>query len=851
MKGDSTVKKILGLMVKTWCMLLMLMLCMLHGAALASGEDYGYTTRNFPEDFTDGKYQPQNSIATFSLDRSKTVDQAIADGDIPKASKNRLEGYRTTGLDADITYADGLITIHVDMANSDWQTVLINANPYPYVSVRHSLDRPSEDYETHTGFSGGFGDETLDYVLGLMDDGIHWDSGNTQSSNGIFVGEIVPAQSLLLPTESGTEMNLICWLDKDDPSVRYYEYYEVKYVLSSSEPLHIPFRYVTEAMLEPTRSASLPDGVEIKSITDGDITFRVDSGVNNVQLPIVLSAPEGAARMTITQPEHRKEEVYTVSSGKVSFNVDLNNGQATNEEQYTIAWYDADGALVEYGIFMYHTEPKDYAAWPYYESDWHAPDADRMTLINECEDIGVTFTYNEITGDLHIGYDPNTQITGDVGAVIAYLQAPDGAQYYRVNHSGGNNIMGQHTDMANDQNNFTSAQALEIVPEDGIIEVMYYIPVREINAGPVQVYLQIGEGEAWPYAGGIFSIFWYEDAESAANTPKEPMRKEYVSDTMGAMCVTNRVEVVENEENIQEPVKEVTCVGGKHHKKGWRLVIRRYPHRGTKAHHYELMMENEYGVYQPLEGNMIFYMPYPNDYDEEKDSFSLRHYDSEYRNYELVSVEKTEFGVRFEVASLSPFVLDWGGYQDEQAPDQGGNGDGNGGSNNNRKYNVRNLRLNRGRTEVKGGSFRNVQITTEAEVQINGGWIENLSVEFAWDTNAAHKQTVVKGAAVEMLNLIISSRTPASAEEAAITFEKDAAVGTVFIVIFEGEEAPTGPIAGPLVVVEGERELPMLVIEGDYKLYDPTWIQGATFKEVQLPNQDPISYAEFLAMIGQ
>jgi len=37
----------------------------------------------------------------------------------------------------------------------------------------------------------------LEYCVGLMEKTFHPDSDNTQSSNGIFVGEIMPAQALL------------------------------------------------------------------------------------------------------------------------------------------------------------------------------------------------------------------------------------------------------------------------------------------------------------------------------------------------------------------------------------------------------------------------------------------------------------------------------------------------------------------------------------------------------------------------------------------------------------------------------------------------------------------------------
>ena len=80
--------------------------------------------------------------------------------------------------------------------------------------------------------------------------------------------------------------------------------------------------------------------------------------------------------------------------------------------------------------------------------------------------------------------------------------------------------------------------------------------------------------------------------------------------------------------------------------------------RGDLIH--ELQMVNETGAAQSLKEPVVFYMPYPDGIDPDKEyDYELLHFDSNYRQNVKVSVTPTPYGLRFEVASLSPFVLSY------------------------------------------------------------------------------------------------------------------------------------------------------------------------------------------------
>ncbi|MBQ2700305.1 MAG: hypothetical protein IJF65_04010, partial [Clostridia bacterium] len=664
---------------KLWLIWTTLLCLCVTGIALA---DNGFTVKRFPEDFTVGEVTHQPRPALFSLSGEEEgpfpsdllYGDAVEQGLIPPADADRLKATAQKGLKAEINISTGLIEVDIDMANSNWTEVMANGDLHPKVMVRHTLDRPDTMYETHAGFSGGFDDRSMGYILTLMEEtGMHWDGGNIQAGNGEMIAEIIPAQSLLsVKDRVMTSNHFIAWMDADTREV-YYEHYKMIVTLSDTQNRYVPFRYVSESMLKPTETAALPSGVTVKEIKDGDVTFKVTGGGDNYDAPIVLEAPEGAAAVEIYR--HGSVRPSTFANGKATFIFSF-NGTDTHESQYNVKWYNSANEIIEYGILLCHAEPEDYGPWPSYSTAWAKPDSDRVVLLNGCTDIGVTLTYDNEKSVAHIGYDKDADVTGDVGTVYVLLEAPEGATHFRMNESGANDIMGEDENEVQTQLSFTREQELQQVPESGFLKLVDRAPLRKIEADPLEVFVQIGEGEVWPYSGSVFTVFWYESEEDALLNPGAPAVKEYVALTTGSMCTTNRVPVVENEAEITKPVEEVTAVGEEYNSQGWRLVVKRYPFKGREGFHYELTLENRYGVYQPLNSTMVFYMPYPNDYFSHPDNytFSLRHFESDYSDYDLVSVEEREYGVRFEIASLSPFLLSWnnegqpgGGSADDDA----------------------------------------------------------------------------------------------------------------------------------------------------------------------------------------
>ncbi len=676
-------------------------LFILMTAAAVAADDVRY-----PEDFTDGKYQPRNAVSLFTLDMGMTVREAVDAKQIPLASAERLkliEFPSALNLDADdVVVTDGKIAVTIDYGKADLEELMTQIIAYPMIRFRFGLDRPDDSYDTCAGFSGGIDDLKLDYVLGLMEEseiGNAFHNNHTQHSNGEIIGTIIPERSLLSPGQSGAGQHLVCWLDKENRDARRYEYYCVEYVIRNEQAMDVPFRFVPRDMIS---AGSLPSAVSLKSIDDGDITFVINETGQDCDVPIVLKSPVNEGRMEVTRDGYT--ETFTVTGGQAIYTKQMGGSARAEEETYTAAWYDSTGALVDYGVFMIHMEPAGMKPWPAYAQGWNAVPSSRVKYENGCEDVGVVLSYTESSGIFHTGYSPEAAITGEPGAIRLSVEAPEGAACYRINHSGGNIIMGEDPWSVESQISFTAEQELEFLPEASagqkrMVELADFVPLHSVQAGPLTVYVSYDSLAQLPYAGGVYSIFWYKDAETAQNNAREPFLIEYVADTTEPLCLTTEVPVVDQ---ITKPVEEVTCVGD-YNSEGWRLVVRRYPYKGENAFHYELTMENQYGAYQPLTQPMTFYMPYPKDYGNHRYTYSLRHYDEEYASSEELTVTEEEYGLKFVVRSLSPFVLEY--REDSQGGDTG-----------NDAPNV--IQVSK------------VDMTTGAQVVLDGVWVNTVNIVF-------------------------------------------------------------------------------------------------------------------------
>lgn len=598
---------------------------------------------------------------------------ALADGNTKGVTIHAVDAARIgvelpDGLVADIAKEDGILRIVIDDAASDWGRVLCSGDAYPYVLIRPTVERLNDNVTGHVAFGNDVRPEMEDYIIEWMERDIaNYENNHLQWSNGMQVGEVIPDRAMCMPRNEGNPEDelenwpgtIICWLDDSDPAYRYYEKINFVVTHKSDQSFYIPLRFISADTLSPTRDLTVPANAELVTLENGQVTYNVlyqtgDIPFDDQQLQVAMKAPEGAVSAQLAYGRGIYETLTLENGVAYIGGIQYSGISRVDERQYTILWKDIDGNLIDYGFMWVHVVPPENDPWATYVENWHPVPTDRMIINNGAEGCGVDVTYTESTGTVHIGYDNNVSLSSAPGNVAVSVIPPEGAVCYRSNGSGGNVIMGRDDFIASEQHAVVIAQDYRMIDESGLYCIRDNSPFREVHAGPVTVFIQ--DGAVWQYGGGTNLIYWYASEESAITSPEEPMLVEYVNDTNGVLCRVKRYALVSSEDEITSPVTEVTAVG----EYPWNLVVRKYPQLGDDAQHWELQMENETGVYQPLTENMIFYVPYPAGFDRYSAcTYEMRHYDEEYNGFALVELRCTDFGLRFEVSSLSPFVMSW------------------------------------------------------------------------------------------------------------------------------------------------------------------------------------------------
>ena len=120
------------------------------------------------------------------------------------------------------------------------------------------------------------------------------------------------------------------------------------------------------------------------------------------------------------------------------------------------------------------------------------------------------------------------------------------------------------------------------------------------------------------------------------------------------------------EADIRDRVEQPCFVDDRHD--DWQLQSHYNPQSGNNAYQVELTLLDDSGLNVQPDGSTVFYLPYPDGMSYQNGAtWTLRHYlDDGYETYETIQVTSTEYGLRFESSSLSPFVLLWDGGTEPQ-----------------------------------------------------------------------------------------------------------------------------------------------------------------------------------------
>ena len=586
-------------------------------------------------------------------------------------------------LIGDPVIAKGKVTVYVDDDKTNWTEVLLKAASRNIIDATLTVDAPFADAAKGVRENFGNGDnETLPAIAeGVVPTWFPQEcplgqlSENSLKSSVVFAEVTIGQTTYIQPIPAVTAGTLFAWADSSGKVQYEYVQWEINHSnLEPEERFPVQTPLMTTDMLSSVRAA-LPAGVTAE-IETGGITCTVqDFSALHGSLPIVIRAPKGAKTAVVYSSTEAQKVLEVGSDGTVRLLItpdshpvfSRDNQISAAQLDYSFAFFDGpipvetedpegpdepdepdefNASLLDFSMVTIWLLAKEKVPYPYLQKIGYQPvESERLTIRQGTEQISNEALYRKAYGNVHLNMEALSFPDNANESIRMEVTAPSWAVAYGINASGSEFIY--HTnwvdEISSDKQCISSGEAITV----------YDQPLfRSVQAGGALVYLP--EGITGRYGGYVRVISWYDDVN--ATTPR---LVEYMTITHDEFGEAVRNEVVSSEQDIDEAVEEVTAVS----ENAWELVVRHDLQSGENAIHYDLQMEDARHVSYSLDGETVFYIPYPDGYSYEDESvtYQLYHYDDSYQSYTVVELIPTPYGLRFVEDHLSPFVLTWNG----------------------------------------------------------------------------------------------------------------------------------------------------------------------------------------------
>lgn len=559
--------------------------------------------------------------------------------------------------------ANGKVTVYVDDEKTNWTEVLMKSASREIIDVSLTL-LPPDGMTKATKENFGSEDE---FTLPAIEQGVVpvWFAEYDETyplenppqieGSAVFVKIIFGTPTYVEPENATGAGTLICW--ENAAGLRQYEYVQWEIIHSDSKMREVEMPVLTTTMLSTVPAGLSPYGTT--TIEQGGVTCIIDDFSKFNTLPIIIKAPNGATGARVYSDNESFEEPLSVSNGTVRLNITANSHPTFSfnkriepvQLDYTIVFVsgeEPEEELIDFGFVTIWLLAKEQTPYIYYNHPQGATpvDENRLTLWQGERQISNATVYRKGYGQVHLTKSSLDFSVKNGGNIRLNIDAPAGAGAYALNASGSDFIY--QTDWILD-----ASKDKRQLPSNKSVTLHDQPLFRAVPAERVLVYLP--DGNSARYGGYVYVISWYTDMSAA-----EPFMIEYISLTQDEFREIVRNDVKQDEAQITEPVTEVTAIS----ENDWQLIVCHDPQNGENAVHYDLHMEDARCVTHTLDGETVFYIPYPDGYSYEDTDIEYRlyHYSDNYRDYEDLSyttLEPTENGLRFVEDHLSPFVLLW------------------------------------------------------------------------------------------------------------------------------------------------------------------------------------------------
>ena len=464
--------------------------------------------------------------------------------------------------------------------------------------------------------------------------------------NDSKIGVRIPYARYLRDTETLTftpEPNLamvaIRWY-KADQSVLMDEYYYI-HLPGGSVRVHPDY----PSSIVPEKG----DGLQ-NQLSRSGVKYRLSKGTFS-QLTTRVKAPSGAAQFDAG------DGMQSVQNGYAAL---VSDATGTNTRHYAITWYDQSGnplriEAMYITVSVYSSKPAvaerdDLNPLITGENGWMGINAVARQIMEAQVD------YKGVNGWMNIRMQGGPRLVWDdleESRYVLRLKVPEDAVSLFVTELPEDiytpledqQIQGMMQELSHAPDEAEPVSGPEYLYQEGLLKNMTpddpriavyapYLPQDE-DYGMVRLFF-------WYDANGdLTSLYWTVVTTSDVGTfVTHPFRKEG---------------------DIHDKVEQPCFVDGRHD--DWQLESHYNPQSGNNAYQVELTLLDGDGLEMQPDGTTVFYLPYPEGMSYQQGAtWTLRHYlDDDYENYENITVIATEYGLRFESSSLSPFVLLWEG----------------------------------------------------------------------------------------------------------------------------------------------------------------------------------------------
>ena len=472
---------------------------------------------------------------------------------------------------------------------------------------------------------------------------------------GLVIAQVkYEGNNVIIEPQSGKVSWLIKWFDNDGNDHFHRVTFDVKVSfsgqgikLTNASPANDRVKFDTQAGANG-------------SYSDGTVRYRLDEGFtygSNTTTTTKLVRPSTDATSATVNGETAP---ISEADNAIELKLEARNNQSMTES-FTVCWLDADNKIIKTERITISNCPAGAGVpWQNY---WAPIDSKRINV----QDNGLTsfFSYDngkllfEVTDSNAGSLNANKLNELSQNDLIYEITPPAGAKYFRMS--------GQHSPLYDSSFADSTKQWLEKQPfeecvfENDAAKPYYYSFGKLFNRTKVEgVYVYTVNNTQVTFAD-IVIFQWYDEDENL-------IKGEYFYLVKNPYVRTVETDALSTDPKA--PVTNPTLVASD--SKGNEVLRAEIPlqedvdqNSNTKYQYIKLTYIDKYTgleVEPGTEGADV-YLPYPEGMTYEQAqgyTFKLTHYtDENHVTHENVALEATQYGLKFNTTSFSPFLLEW------------------------------------------------------------------------------------------------------------------------------------------------------------------------------------------------